>query len=82
VVDLIPKLVQLKQLSVDTMREADLASWDKWAAGIDQKLDQAKEAIHHGTLLLSKSNLAQLDELLEDQADRKIFGHFISKLPV
>ncbi|MDQ6767253.1 MAG: hypothetical protein M3Z41_05545 [Candidatus Eremiobacteraeota bacterium] len=82
VVDLIPKLVQLKQLSVDTMREADLASWDKWAAGIDQKLDQAKEVIHHGTLLLSKSNLAQLDELLEDQADRKIFGHFISKLPV
>jgi hypothetical protein len=70
VVDLIPKLVQLKQLSVDTMREADLAAWDKWAAGIDQKLDQAKETIHHGTLLLRKSNLAQLDKLLEDHADR------------
>ena len=81
-VDLIPKLVQLKQLSVDTMRELDLASWDKWVAGIDQKLDQTKEAIHHGTLFLSKSNLAQLDKLLEEQADRKIFGHFISKLPV
>jgi hypothetical protein len=82
VVDLFPKLVQLRQLSVDTMREADLASWDRWAAGIDRKLDQAKEAIHHGTLLLRKSNLAQLDKLLEEQADRKIFGHFISKLPV
>ena len=82
VVDLFPKLVQLRQLSVDTMREADLASWDKWAAGIDQKLDQAKEAIHHGTLLLRKANLAQLNELLEDQADREIFAHFISKLPV
>jgi hypothetical protein len=80
-VDLIPKLVQLKQLSVDTMRELDLASWDKWAAGIDQKLDQAREAIRQGTQLLRKSNLAQLNELLEDQADRKIFGHFISKLP-
>jgi hypothetical protein len=81
VIDLIPKLVQLKQLSVDTMRDADLASWDKWVAGIDRKLDQAKEVIHHGTLLLSKANLAQLDKLLEDQADRKIFGQLISKLP-
>ena len=82
VIDLLPKLVQLKQLSVDTMREADLASWDKWAAGIDRKLDQAEKVIHEGTLLLRKSNLAQLDKLLEERNDRKIFGHFISKLPM
>ena len=81
VLDLLPKLVQLKQLSVDTMREADLASWDKWAAGIDRKLDQARAAIQDGTLLLRKSNLAQLDKLLDEQADRKVFGQFIAKLP-
>jgi hypothetical protein len=81
VVDLAGKLEQLRSLNVDTMRDSDLANWDRWAAQIDRKIDNVRNAIVDGKQLLKKENLQQLAEVLNGKNAKKEFAQYCRNLP-
>jgi hypothetical protein len=81
VIDLGERLKELQRLDVDTMRDTELAKWDKWAAQVDGMLEQARFAVQDGASLLRKDNVAQLLAVMARQSDRDALSRFVSKLP-
>lgn len=74
------KLKTFAGLSIDELSFNELRDWAKWARAIDSNFEHARRSIALGRRLLTKKNLAVLEQFAEKKVDRELFQQFLSSL--
>lgn len=78
---LVTKLDHLNEINEDEASDRDLGVAAKFANGVDQALQDARDAVQMGKQLLTGANLAVLEKLLKDPDDSKAFRTYLRLLP-
>jgi hypothetical protein len=82
VVDIGNRLPEMEALDVETASEHTLRREVDWIGDIDNKLEQALDAIVDGVIFLTKRNLRQLESFLWNDSEREAFRAVLRDLPL
>lgn len=80
VLDVEPGLAKLADIDVDSATSSELQFWGKWCQELDKKLESVRAAVKAGRVLLSRENLAQLVDLIQDPKEVTLFKRWMAKV--
>ena len=80
VLDVLIQLELIQHLDIAHLSECELRAQSKWVSGLDAKLEIAKRAMREAKILLSPLNLSQLDVLIREKDDKRLFSKFLAQL--
>lgn len=81
ILDLEENIKLFEPLNIDTMTSKDLLKWSKWAGTVEQQLDTARQSLEVGRILLTRTNLTPLMQVIKDADEQEGFTKYLNNLP-
>jgi hypothetical protein len=76
-----PALRRLEVADIDSISDKDARNIDRVTTGLDSQLDRLRQLVDSAKAFVTRSNLSQMEAILENQTDKKLFSAFLNSLP-
>jgi hypothetical protein len=76
-----PAIRRLDAADIDSISDKDARKIDRVTTGLDSQLDRLRQLVDSAKAFVTRSNLSQLEAILQSQTDKKLFAVFLSSLP-